>query len=655
MRPSTIGGRPHRPPTARPRVYRAAVATLAVGLAAAGSVALSRAQASAATLATVSASPSQTIQNFGASGAWWVNDLARFTPANQQRVADLLFGPNGLHLSAYRYNIGGGGVGVAAGDRAPQTVLTAPGQYNWSRDPGGTTFLRYADQYGVPDIIGFVNSAPAVWKTNAKSCGGYLRAGTEQAFATFLTDVVTHFDAEGVRINYVSPMNEPRNSFDGNPCSQEGMLVDPGQRDDIVRALGQTLQSRAPYARISADESSLVSQFNSEVPQWMNQAGTAQYVANLAHHTYDFPSDSARAGVAAVGRQFGKPTWSTEICCFTGINGGYGGQYDPTITGALAMTNIMHKDLTIAGDSAFHWWTAVSKMMGCNPSGDPACANRTNTGGWNDGLIYYDPNFASNGNQSLYLTKRFYAMAQYSRFIRPGAVRYNVTGAPSGVQILATSGGGNWTLVVNNLNNTAQDVDVAFSALNNVTATSAHRTSATQNVASIALPPVTGGRAALNVPAHSVTTYVFKQNGGTTPISPSTPTNPGASAPLIGEQSGRCLDVPGATTANETRVTIYDCNSGANQQWTTTATGELRVFGNKCLDAYQEGRTPGTPVDIYDCTGGANQQWTINANGTVTGRQSGLCLDVTGGATANGTAVVLWTCTGAANQRWRRA
>jgi O-glycosyl hydrolase len=636
------------PPSLAPRRRRAvaAGAVLALTAGAALAVAAPATPAAAATVATVGATPRQTIANFGASGAWWVNDLARFSAANQRRAADLLFGPAGLHLSAYRYNIGGGGVGVRAGDRAPQTLMTSPGNYDWNRDPGGTTFLRYADQLGVPDIVGFVNSAPAVWKDNGRSCGGYLRGGTYDQFASYLADIVTHFDAEGVRINYVSPMNEPRNSFDGSPCSQEGMLVEPVERDDIVRAVGRALASRAPYAQQSADESSLVSQFNSEVPQWMNQPGTAQYVANLAHHTYDFPSDSARAGVPAVGRQFGKPTWSTEICCFTGINGGYGAQYDPTITGALAMNNIIHKDLTIANDSAFHWWTALSKVMGCSPGSDPACATRINTSGYNDGLIYYDPNFASNGNQTLYLTKRFYAMAHYSRFVRPGSVRYDVTGAPSGVQIMATSQGGNWTLVVNNLTNSVQDIDLGFTALNNVTATAAYRTSGSQNLASVAVPPVSAGRAALNLPAQSISTYVFRQNGGTVP----TP----AGQSLIGEGSGRCLDVPGAATANGTTVALYDCNGGANQQWAASATGELRVYGNKCLDALNQGTTAGTVVDIYDCNGGANQQWTVGTDGTVRGRQSGLCLDASGGGTANGTAVILWTCSGGSNQRWRR-
>src|SRR5918992_4824785 len=84
--------------------------------------------------AEVVAYPAQTIDNIGASGAWWPIDLARFTPAVQQQVAELLFGQNGLALSAYRYNIGGGGTGVTNPSRAPQTFRTGNGNYDWNRD-----------------------------------------------------------------------------------------------------------------------------------------------------------------------------------------------------------------------------------------------------------------------------------------------------------------------------------------------------------------------------------------------------------------------------------------------------------------------------------------------------------------------------------------
>jgi O-glycosyl hydrolase len=632
----------------RRRVLAGALTLALAGAGGVAAVTLAPAPARAQTLVQVSASPAQTIHSIGASGAWWVNDVGRFfSTANQQRVADLLFGQNGLRLSAYRYNIGGGGVGVADTDRKPETFLVSPGSYDWSRDRGGVAFLRYADQMGVPTIVGFVNSAPPVWTTNAQSCGGTLRAGSEQALATYLADIVTHFDAEGVRMTHLSPFNEPGNSFAGSPCSQEGMLVPVGQRDDVVRALGTTVRSRAPWIGITSDESSSTGTFNSEAPQWMSQSGTAPHVAALAHHTYDFPSDATRAGAGLVGKRFGKPTWASEICCF-GSGGGWGQGYDPTIGGALAMSSIMYRDLAVAGDSAFHWWTAVSKVMGCSPGGNAACAASTNTSGWNDGLLYYDPQFASNGNQSIYFTKRYYVMGQYSRYVRPGAVRHAVTGTPGGVQILATSGGGNWTLVVTNNNTGAANLNVHFNALENVTPTGSFRTSATESLATVANPSVANGTASMSVPGRSVTTYVLRQNGGAPVVASPT-------SRWIGQSSGRCVDVSGGSATNGANIIIWGCHSNTNQQWTTTAAGELRVFGTKCLEAYQAGTAAGTRASIFDCNGGNHQKWNLNADNTITNRQSGLCLDVNGQGTADGTGVILWNCSGGANQIWRRA
>ncbi len=121
---------------------------------------------------------------------------------------------------------------------------------------------------------------------------------------------------------------------------------------------------------------------------------------------------------------------------------------------------------------------------------------------------------------------------------------------------------------------------------------------------------------------------------------------------IVGAGSDRCVDVPNQSQTAGTQVELWDCNGGANQQWTSTSAGELRVYGGDCLDASGQGTSPGTKVDIWNCNGGANQQWTLNSNGTITGAQSGLCLDATGSGTANGTLLELWTCNGAANQRW---
>jgi hypothetical protein len=128
----------------------------------------------------------------------------------------------------------------------------------------------------------------------------------------------------------------------------------------------------------------------------------------------------------------------------------------------------------------------------------------------------------------------------------------------------------------------------------------------------------------------------------------------GSTGVLRGAGSNRCLDVPALSQTNGTLLQIWDCNGGANQQWTLLSNGELQVYGSKCLDVPNHSTAAGTRVDIWDCTGGGNQQWNLNSNGTVVGRESGLCLDVTGAGTANGTPVEIWTCNGASNQKWTR-
>jgi hypothetical protein len=126
----------------------------------------------------------------------------------------------------------------------------------------------------------------------------------------------------------------------------------------------------------------------------------------------------------------------------------------------------------------------------------------------------------------------------------------------------------------------------------------------------------------------------------------------GTPTPVVGGQSGRCVDVPGTGTTNGTQVQLWDCNGQPNQSWTYTSTRQFQVSGNKCLDANGQGTSNGTQVIIWDCNGQSNQQWNVNTNGTITGVQSGLCLDANGAATANGTKLILWTCNGQANQQW---
>jgi O-glycosyl hydrolase len=431
-------------------------------------------------LVTIDPSNAQTIQGFGASGAWWPYDVAHFSSTARERVGDLLFTSAGLDLSIFRYEIGSGGEGVTNPARAPQTFAVSPGVYDWSRDVDGRIFLQQASDRGVPVLIGFVVSPPKFWTTNGETCGGYLKAGSETAFANYITDVVTHLHDQGVTLSYVSPMNEPDNPFVG--CWQEGAAVPVSQRARVVGVLAGSLAKRAPYTQVIADESSLLkTQLIPHLGSWLTSSNASQ-VGAIATHLYDYPTTTTFSAAASAAAKLARPLWSSEICCYNGTT--FGAGYDPTMTNALWLADTMWQSLGPGRQSAFMWWTALSSSVGCDVAASSTCASTPNANGWNDGLLYYDPSFRTDGNQAVSFTKRFWIFANFSRFIRPGAIAHAVTGIPRGVRALAFSDAHGWTVLAINDRNVTSSFNVQIPTSGRYTLR-AYRTSDTEDLAQV--------------------------------------------------------------------------------------------------------------------------------------------------------------------------
>jgi hypothetical protein len=204
-----------------------------------------------------------------------------------------------------------------------------------------------------------------------------------------------------------------------------------------------------------------------------------------------------------------------------------------------------------------------------------------------------------------------------------------------------------WTVVATNTNTSATAFNLNTDS-GTLTPQTAVRTSATENLAGVSAPSVSGSTMSASLPAQSVTTFVLGSSG-----------QPGSTAragsELVGNQSNRCLDVTGGSTANNTALELFDCNAGVNQEFSLTTAGPITVYSGanqRCLDVYQQKTAPGTPVNIFTCNGGKNQQWTAHPDGSITNNQSGLCLDAYNQGTANNTRVELWSCNGGANQQW---
>ncbi|WP_274365417.1 glycoside hydrolase [Paenibacillus thermotolerans] len=397
----------------------------------------------------------QKIDNFGASDAWSMEPLGKYwTEENKARVADLLFSrEKGIGLSAWRFNIGAGSTETDQAiignpwRRADAFKSSGDGEYDWSKQAGQVWFLRAAKERGVDTLIAFVNSPP-VWMTKNGHAqpdpavgSTNLKEGFEGEFAAYLIDVLKHFQEEGIEFQYISPINEP--TWDWNKAGQEGNRYNNDDLKRVILELHRQLKEKGLTAQISAPDGVEITSLlddeyfnmftnNERYTGGANSLGTGKYreyikdllgdpemreaVGNkIASHSYwsDYskPGDDRlgklRELLAANMKKYDPDSkyWMTEYC----ILGPGGPGRDLGIDAALHVARTIHFDLTKANAAAWQWWTAVSKED------------------YKDGLIYTD--FHNEGDEQTVLpSKILWALGNYSKFIRPGAVRVALTG-----------------------------------------------------------------------------------------------------------------------------------------------------------------------------------------------------------------------------------
>ncbi len=149
----------------------------------------------------------------------------------------------------------------------------------------------------------------------------------------------------------------------------------------------------------------------------------------------------------------------------------------------------------------------------------------------------------------------------------------------------------------------------------------------------------TGGTGAL----FDLDSYTFTGPGVGTPVTTRT-------GPIRG--LGKCLDVNGSSTADGTKIQIWDCNAQPNQTWTVMTDGTIRGLGGKCMDVQASGTVNGTLIHLYTCNGTGAQQWVAGANGSLRNPQANKCLDIPASNTTNGRQLQIYDCNGTGAQNW---
>lgn len=388
----------------------------------------------------------QTIDNFGASDAWSGQFVGNWPEEKKGAIADLLFSteiddngnPRGIGLSLWRFNMGAGSAqqgeqsGIRDEWRRAESFLEADGTYNWNRQAGQQWFLQAAKERGVEKLLAFTNSPPVQFTKNGKAYAynGKSNLAPEQYtnFANYIANVINGLGDKGIEFDYISPVNEPQ--WDWSDGGQEGTPFWNEEIAGIVRTLNSALEDHALDTKIDIAEAGKINYlFTSEdKPGRGNQTyvffkpNSPHYVGDLSRiskaisgHSYFTTSPFSEAvktrklladEIALVD---GLKFWMSEYCIL-GDNAGEieGNGRDLGITPALYVARVIHNDLVVSNASAWHWWLAVSPYN------------------YKDGLVYIDKN-KTNGN--FYESKMLWALGNYSRFIRPGAIRIGVESA----------------------------------------------------------------------------------------------------------------------------------------------------------------------------------------------------------------------------------
>ena len=423
----------------------------------------------------------QTITNFGASDAWSCQFVGNWPDDKRNKIADLLFSqdnyvngsPKGIGLSLWRFNIGAGSSqqadqsGIKDEWRRAGSFLNNNGSYNWESQAGQLWFLKAAKNRGVNQFLGFSNSPPVQYTLNGKAYtdGGKVNIGPDKygAFATFLAKVVKGVEkVSNIKFDYVSPINEPQ--WDWSDGGQEGCPYTNTEMAGIATAISKEFVNHKVGSKIIIGEAGSINYLYTagDKPGKGNQIndffklGSANYIGNLpgvsktiAAHSY-FTTSPATAALKARGMLADSIAtikdldfWQSEYCILGGNAGEIdGNKRDLGINAALYLASVIHTDLTVANASAWQWWTAISAYD------------------YKDGLIYVDKH-KTDGD--FYVSKMLWAMGNYSRFVRPGAIRVDAGVSSvknSALQVSAFKNGKNFTVVI--VNPTHDDVMTRF-------------------------------------------------------------------------------------------------------------------------------------------------------------------------------------------------
>lgn len=404
----------------------------------------------------------QTFESIGASGAWWAQlvggwehiDTASGMPV-RDRIAQLLYSKEeGLGMSVYRYNIGAGSVHSGKGEysqplRATECFEAAPGKYDWSRDKNAVYMMKKAVEYGVDEVILFVNSPIERLTKNGLAHNKKHQLFHEniskknyKAFAEYCLDVTEHFVKEGVPVKYLSPVNEPIWVWNGG---QEGCFYRPRSVRKVFEVFSEELEKRPllKNIKLSGAEAGDLRWFNkSYTRQLLKSERVRKHLDSVDVHSYCLPIpvpvnipflNDRIAFVKRFRKWMDKkyPGVPVKMSEWTHMQGGR----DYGMDSAIVTATVMQEDFTLLKATSWQHWIAVSEVDYC------------------DGLIYINI-----PEKTFEITKRFYVTGNYTKYVKSGSVRICAQAEDKDILLTAFKNGEEISLIIVNKSENEKEI-----------------------------------------------------------------------------------------------------------------------------------------------------------------------------------------------------
>lgn len=347
----------------------------------------------------------QSIDGFGIATAFDRIELLQGLSTQQQNeIFNLWFNRNtGAGLSILRLGIGSSPLGspydkmISIEPNDPGGP-DAPPQYIWDgKDNGQVWIAKVAKSFGVRRFYADAWSAPAFMKTNLdENNGGMVAPQWEAAYARYLVQYTKFYAQEGIRITDLGFTNEP--DFTATYAS---MNYTPQQAAQFIDVLGPI--ARGTGVRLTCCDSFGWDQAKAYTSAIEADPQASGFVTTITGHSYASPVTSPQPTDKNTWMSEWNPngtTWNTNWDDGSGYDG---------FTIAQAIQNA----LTLGNVSAYVYWV-----------GDSTGATRA--------LVQIDQT-----NETFSVSKRMDALAAFSRFIRPGAVRLDTSVTNSALQVSA--------------------------------------------------------------------------------------------------------------------------------------------------------------------------------------------------------------------------